>query len=170
MNSYDLFISELKVPDGMWMCQFLIWQVLLSSWQSVTTASTLSSKWWTYKAKAGILQKETVRAKAAQRTFEEWYYTYVKLRHLHPELAMLKCMFLIKLFQHPRVRSTSRSETAPTAGAAVCAGWPEPRQNHAGQRKLSPSSGAGARPSRGQADVRLPRTRAGASTCPGCRL
>ena len=111
MNSYDLFISELKVPDGMWMCQFLIWQVLLSSWQSVTTASTLSSKWWTYKAKAGILQKETVRAKAAQRTFEEWYYTYVKLRHLHPELAMLKCMFSLKLFQHPRVRSTSRSET-----------------------------------------------------------
>ena len=39
-------------------------------------------------------------------------------------------------------------------------------QNHAGQRELSPSSGAGARPA---ADVRPPLALAGASTCPGCR-
>ena len=30
------------------------------------------------KAKAGILQKETVWAKAAKRPFEAWYEMYVK--------------------------------------------------------------------------------------------
>ena len=38
------------------------------------------------KAKAGILQKETVWAKAAKRLFETWYKMYVK--PWHPELAM----------------------------------------------------------------------------------
>ena len=45
-----------------------------------SAASAKSQPDWScaYKAKAGILQKKTVWAKAAKRPFEAWYDMYVK--------------------------------------------------------------------------------------------
>ena len=47
-----------------------------------------------YKEKAGILQKETVWAKATKRPFEAWYEMYVK--PWHPELALVEMRVLSK--------------------------------------------------------------------------
>ena len=47
-----------------------------------------------YKAKAGILQKETVWAKAAKRPFEAQHEVCVNLKPWHPELAMVEMRFL----------------------------------------------------------------------------
>ena len=48
------------------------------------------------KAKARILQKKTVLAKAAKRPFEAWYEMYVK--PWHPELAMVDMRVLSSYF------------------------------------------------------------------------
>ena len=61
-------------------------QALPGSAASLTAKSQLD---WScaYKATAGILQKETVWAKAAKRPFEASYQMYVK--PWHPEWAMV---------------------------------------------------------------------------------
>ena len=76
------------------------------------------------KAKAGILQKETVWAKAAKRPFEAWYEMYVK--PWHPELVMVEMRVLSQVISacscernwsahgHIRSRIGNRLEPATT--------------------------------------------------------
>ena len=67
-----------------------------------SAASAKSQLDWScaYKAKAGILQKETMRAKAAKRPIEAWYEMYVK--PLHPELAMVGMRVLSRYMHSQR--------------------------------------------------------------------
>ena len=75
-----------------------------------------------YKEKAGILQKETVWAKATKRPFEAWYEMYVK--PWHPELALVEMRVLSKVISaslcernwsaHELIPSKIRNRLEPT--------------------------------------------------------
>ena len=70
-----------------------------------------------YKAKTGILQKETVWANTAKMQLKAWHDMYVK--PWHPQLAMVGTYVLSKLFLRPCISEiglltgicTQRSET-----------------------------------------------------------
>ena len=74
-----------------------------------SAASATSQLDWSCacKAKAGILQKETLWAKAAKRPFEAWYNMYIK--PWHPELAIVEMRVLSQVVS---ASSCERSRSA----------------------------------------------------------
>ena len=79
--------------------------------------ATIASDGWScaYKAKAGILQNETVRANAAKMPPESWYEMYVK--PWHPELATVGMCVLSHVIsasvRAKLVRSRTHSDEDP---------------------------------------------------------